>query len=1126
MPLLCVAAFIFWKKNEIVCHFVRQELAARYPDYHIDIGALRLEPKGVILDRLHVSMPQQQGGEIPLFEAEEILVQMPLSLSTLIQKKVQPRHVLISRPVITITPQSLAALGAISKGGEPVEIPYVPVDIRGASLEVALPAKGETGEPRKMVYTGIDASLTPPAAASAAPGSSAGPAAATPAPQTAASSAPPAAPARNGGRRFGDDPLADGFAALSMIGDALTQKTPTAPSGGAGSSGTAPPAQTDPNRWQIRGTCENSFVKGIAFDGSAEPDFSFVTITGKVDALEVGQKMVSPLVDLSAVKDTIQSFTGRTSFGFTIEWSAERGLNYRIDGNLFQGSFTTPYLSHPVSDLFVHFHIDPANVTVNRLTARSGASLILADYAREGPQNRWQMRAQLEEFPISQEMLTLLPESAGGPPLGTLADLTFAGTAKINISLNGEGKKITRPAITVTCKDLVLSHQVFPFKPDPLSGTLRLDEEGRLRFLFKTEGETRRLRLSGEYPNLADRQGTVHLEAERLPIDSRLIASVPEDYRDVIESLNPGGYLNASVDLAQSAGKPDDLRMTIDLSEASIKYDLFPMPVSGISGRVTCENGNWVFSDLSGSSGPTRFTAEGTAGTAGETDRFNLNVHAERFPLGEEFRAALTDPEQRHQVETLHLRGAADADIRLTFVPEKDALDLEIDGVTRPEETAIQPDHFPYELTDLEGQIQYREGVITIDNLRGRNGAAAVSASIRSQFGENGSYTVRISPFTVDQLQMDHRLQRALPPKLFPLFEEMALSGSFNITGAIQWHAESADAPVEVAWNTELVLFRNSVQCAKPITDICGKTLLCGYMRGDETAVYSLLDIDSLFAGGVQVSQVGGPLYYDGSDVLLGSAVPPVDELSLFQCSLFRDLTSVTFQGPRENGVYAAAPRRPITGRMFHGDATLSGMFTPSSSQAYKLEFRLQDGSLEEAARDLNEHATVLPGNVSIFATIQGEGKNWDTAKGSGGLSIQNASLYQLPLMIQILRSLSINEKESAGFDTAFVDFQIYGNRLQLDRVLLEGSSMTLFGDGWLTLEGDEPKLDLTLSSRLGQVRDQLPLVSDVLGTAGDQIAQIKVEGPLSNAEIRRDNFPGIKKAVWSIFPGAGKKLR
>ena len=913
-----------------------------------------------------------------------------------------------------------------------------------------------------------------------------------------------------------------------MIGDALTQNQKTAvPSGDSGSAASAPaPAPADPNRWQIHGTCENSFVKGILFDGSAEPDFSFVTITGKVDALEVGQKMVSPLIDLSAVKDTIQSFTGRTSFGFTIEWSAERGLNYRIDGNLFQGSFTTPYLSHPVSDLFVQFHADPANVTVNRLTARSGASLILADYAREGPRNRWQMRAQLEEFPVSQEMLALLPETAGKEKLGTLADLTFAGTAKISISLNGEGKKITRPAITVACKDLVLSHQVFPFKPDPLSGTLRLDEEGRLRFLFKSEGETRRLRLSGEYPDLVHREGTVHLEAERIPIDSRLIASVPEDYRDVIESLNPGGYLDASVDLAQSAGKPDDLRMTIGLSEASIKYDLFPMPVSGISGQITCENGKWVFSDLSGSSGPTRFTAEGTAGTAGETDQFSLNVHAERFPLGEEFRAALIDPQQRQQVERLHLRGAADADIRLTFVPEKDALDLEIDGAIRPEETAIQPDDIPYELTDLEGRIRYREGVVTVDNLRGRNGAAAVSASIRSQFGEDGSYTVRIAPFTVDQLQVDHRLQRALPPKLFPLFEELALSGSFNITGAIQWHAESADAPVEVAWNTELVLFRNSIQCAKPITDICGKTLLCGWTRGDETAVYSVLDIDSLFAGGVQVSQVAGPLYFDGSGILLGSAVPPADELPLFQCSLFRDLTSVTFQGPRENGVYTAAPRHPITGRMFHGDATLSGMITPSPSQAYQFDFRLQNGNLEEAARDLNEHATVLPGNISLFATVRGEGKNWDTATGSGGLSVQNASFYQLPLMIQILRSLSINEKESTGFDTAFVDFQIYGNRLKLDRVLLEGSSMTLFGDGWLALEGGEPKLDLTLSSRLGQVRDQLPLVSDVLGTAGDQIAQIKVEGPLSNAEIRRDSFPGIKKAVWSIFPGAGKKLR
>ncbi|MGI5831961.1 MAG: hypothetical protein ACOX6D_05450 [Thermoguttaceae bacterium] len=1082
VPVLCVVALLAYKKDDILRRFIRQELAARFPEYRIEVASVRMvESKGVILHDLQVTIPESGGGEYPFLKADEVKVQVPLSITALLRNKIVPERITITRPLFVLSHQTLRTFSRIQTS-QTEEAIYVPIDIRGGSIEVTLPAKNGRDGSGSMVYSGIDASILPP--------------------------------------------------------DRTVRPTPSASSGGYPSlslSESAAPAdsgnrqfpQSAESRWRISGTCENPYVKAVVFQGSAEPDFSFITITGKVDALEIGKNLVSPFLDLSAISKTVQAFQGRSSFEFTVEWSAETGFRHRVDGNLFQGSFTTPYLNHPVSDLFAHYHFDTEHAVIDRLTARSGPATILVEYERDGPNRAWQMRAQLEELPIDQTIFELLPEGAGQEQLGRMADLTFSGVAKINLRLHGEGGKIAFPVLSARCKDLALSHQVFPFKPDPLNGFLQLEESGRLRFLFNTEGETRRLTLSGEYRDIADKKGVVRLEAARLPIDARLIDAVPEDYRDVITSLHPGGYLGAEIIYTQNGEEPDNLRMNLALDEASIEYDLFPLPVSGITGQVTCENGRWQFTDLAGKSGATQFRANGTAGTFGETSQFSIDIHADRFPLGEEFRDALIDPQQRDLVEKLHLRGAVDADIRITYLADEDRLHLEVDGESRPDETSIQPEPFPYELTDLEGKVRYRDGELTIDEFRGKNGAAAVTAAISSRFEDDGGYTVRAIPFTIDQLQVDHRLQSALPPKLFPLFDELALSGSFNASGAIQWHAADADAPIEVAWDTDLILFRNALECGKPITDICGKTALYGTARDDRVVVYAVPDIDSLFIDGVQVSQVSGPIYFDGADVLIGTAVPPARSLPLFRDPLLLDLTCPASDGRFEERIsHATVPGRPITGTMFHGGATLSGVITPLPSQTYKLEFRLQDGNLDEAVRDISEQATSLPGKLSLFANVQGEGKNWDTAKGSGGLAIKDASLYRLPLMIQILRSLSINEKESTGFDTTFVDFQIYGNRLKLERVLLEGASMTLFGDGWLMMEGDEPKLDIKLSSRLGQVRDRIPLVSDVLGSAGDQIAQIKVEGPLSDAQIRRDNFPGIKKAVWSIFPETGKRPR
>ena len=40
-----------------------------------------------------------------------------------------------------------------------------------------------------------------------------------------------------------------------------------------------------------------------------------------------------------------------------------------------------------------------------------------------------------------------------------------------------------------------------------------------------------------------------------------------------------------------------------------------------------------------------------------------------------------------------------------------------------------------------------------------------------------------------------------------------------------------------------------------------------------------------------------------------------------------------------------------------------------------------------------------------------------------------------------------------------------------------------------------------------------------VIGAAGDQSAQIRVEGNLASPVIQQENLPGLKKAWWSIFP-------
>ncbi|MBQ9798354.1 MAG: hypothetical protein IJO40_00250 [Thermoguttaceae bacterium] len=217
--------------------------------------------------------------------------------------------------------------------------------------------------------------------------------------------------------------------------------------------------------------------------------------------------------------------------------------------------------------------------------------------------------------------------------------------------------------------------------------------------------------------------------------------------------------------------------------------------------------------------------------------------------------------------------------------------------------------------------------------------------------------------------------------------------------------------------------------------------------------------------------------------------------------------------------VSAADERRPIQARVFDGQATTDGVFYRRQDPTYKVVFNVKNARLADVTREFAPGSKPIQGRVAAYATLRGEGLNVATLKGEGGFSLQDAELYESPQIVKILQILSVREPDQTAFDSAFVDFEVIGDRLQLKRVLLEGNALTLFGDGWLTVRDKEKLIDLTLNARLGSASDQIPIVSDFLGGVGDQLAQIRVEGALSSPIVRQERFSGVKKAWWNVFP-------
>ena len=557
-----------------------------------------------------------------------------------------------------------------------------------------------------------------------------------------------------------------------------------------------------------------------------------------------------------------------------------------------------------------------------------------------------------------------------------------------------------------------------------------------------------------------------------------------------------------------------------------------------------------------------RFTsvpAVAGAPLAADSWRFLFATNVAKFPLGEELRAALIQDDVRDSLEKMRVEGKADGQIRVGYRTDEKKLALQFDATPIPESTSFQPEGFPFPLSNVEGRVSWREGTLTILGLRARNGATTCAANVVSQTLPNVGRVLDVVDLRIDQLQIDRDLRSVATGGFREFLDFLQPQGYYNVDGALR--VSQGIAPNDkkkVAWNLRLSVQQNSVRPGINIEGICGRVRTFGVaLENTQPLVYGELDVDTLFCKDAQITNLVGPFYYNGRDLLWGRRAPSIRAVPIYLDPFVRQFVDAdplyrtatrpnaprvvrgqigepsnfagTLQGKASDALPApnaavsettlAGGERPIQAVVFGGQATNDGVFLGGTTSQYRFTTNLMNAQLEELIRVLSPGAKPLKGRVNFNSTLQGEGKNIASLKGEGGATVRDAQLYELPQIVKILQILSVQEPGENAFSSCDVDFKALGNHIQLSRVRLEGSALSLFGDGWLTIRPKEQIIDLTLSARLGNSKSQIPVVSDVLGAASDQVAQIRVEGNLASPVIQQERLPGLKKAWWSIFP-------
>jgi hypothetical protein len=196
--------------------------------------------------------------------------------------------------------------------------------------------------------------------------------------------------------------------------------------------------------------------------------------------------------------------------------------------------------------------------------------------------------------------------------------------------------------------------------------------------------------------------------------------------------------------------------------------------------------------------------------------------------------------------------------------------------------------------------------------------------------------------------------------------------------------------------------------------------------------------------------------------------------------------------------------------RVYGGVVSASATIGLGERGRWSAEFDLVDVDIERLSRSTAEPSSVpeeaeAKASGTMYGHLGLTGIRGDAAsrRGRGQWRVIEGRFAHNPLTMPLLQLSQLMLPLDASLKYAEIDSYVEGDRMLLERVLLESDSILLQGDGVLDMA------DLQLDMRL-QSRGRVALLSDIVGAVSDELYAIRVSGPLADPQASLVALPRI----------------
>ncbi len=893
--------------------------------------------------------------------------------------------------------------------------------------------------------------------------------------------------------------------------------------------------------YHVEGTIGGLPARQLSLSGELGSTDGMLDLTFNAIALEITPELLATLPGIPPGQLEQSQISGRANLTLEINRAAVPGatLDWSASATLDRGRVENRMLPQPLSDLSLTIEASRQRLCIKQLTGKCGtADIVLAcdrnGWCADAPLG---LAARVIGLPVDSHLQAALPESCSM----LWERFQPSGKADVEARLAYDGQK-WRPELIATCRGVSLTdNERFAYRLEQTTGTVEYKPavaggECELKLDLTAIGGGRPIKIQAQLSHLTPptptngggrtavaagsgavqgitreagyrgkiARGQANTESNHpvgwfqvsgtdIPLHEALIVALPPKGGQLVRSLHAQGAIDFvfRTEWKDTAQAKADISTDIQLKDCSIQYDTFRYPLQHVQGLVTQRNQVWTLHGLkAGGSNGAEVVCNGQSTPVGDVSRWDLVFQATNVPLDDNLKQSLPVGAQKAWTEMMP-QGRVDFTTHVLIEPGQPKPVIEVALRPRERSVSIECKKFPYRFEQLEGIANYQNGRVDLKNLIARHGRTTYSAAEGScETTPEGGWQFTLRGLNVDWLTSHRDLLAALPPRLQKIIERLQPEGTFALyNSALRFSQRSETDRMATAWDINLDCHQATLHGGIPVENIFGEVHLVGQDDGATSYTAGDLNVQSMIINDIQFTNTRGPLWIDSSLCLFGRPA----------CG--------------QQGI----PPLPITADAYGGSLTADVRVEHDGNPRYGMEIELGAIDLSRFVSERLGSSKRLDGMVSGKFSLFGTGRSADTMNGTGELHIVEANIYELPVLVAMLKVLRNRTPDSTAFNRVDAQFGIQGEHIHFQQLNLLGDAVSLYGRGETSLDR---KLNLVFYSLVGPADLPIPLWKTIAGQVSQQGLQIKVTGTWDKPESQKDVLPSVNQVIQEIQSG------